>query len=140
MINLYLKFNGNTGGVLAFYREVFRAEEPTIMLYGDYVPEGSKVPPEILCDWVMHAELVICGSLVLFADDVTTLTFGNNIDISINLPNKEEGERIFLALREGGEVILPPMETFYSPFHAAARDRFGVTWHVIVDDAQYQSQ
>lgn len=132
MINVYLKFNGQTREVLDFYHDVFRTEKPRIMNYGDYVPEGSKVPAEELRDWVMHAELEIYGSTVLFADEVETLTLGDSIDLSLSLPNKAEGERIFQALQDGGAVIIPPVETFYSPFHAAARDRFGVTWHLIV--------
>lgn len=136
MINPYLSFKGNTREVLSFYSEVFNTKDPEIMNYGDYVPEGSTIPADELRDWVMHAQLEICGTTVLFADEVAPLSFGNNISLTVTYPSKEEGERVFLALSERGEVLLPPLETFYSPFHAAVKDRYGVHWHVIVGGEQ----
>jgi PhnB protein len=36
----------------------------------------------------------------------------------------------------GGKVTLPPTDTFYSTFHAAVKDKFGVDWNIVADEAQ----
>jgi hypothetical protein len=38
-------------------------------------------------------------------------------------------------LRVGGKVTLAPVEPFYSVFHAAVTDRFGVNWNVVAEEA-----
>lgn len=62
MITPYLIFNGNCREAMGFYHAVFGCGEPSIMPYGDYMPEGSKTPPELLREWVMHGEMVIRGT------------------------------------------------------------------------------
>jgi len=135
MITPYLVFSGNCKEALDFYRVVFHCEEPTVIPYGDYMPEGSKTPPELLREWVMHGEMVICGTNVWFADEAMAPAIGDNIKLSVSVPEKHEATAIFDALSEGGEVTLPPTETFYSVFHAAVTDRFGVNWNVVAEEA-----
>ena len=42
MITPYIAFNGDCKDALDFYRAVFHCDEPTVVNYGDYMPEGSK--------------------------------------------------------------------------------------------------
>jgi PhnB protein len=118
-----------------FYRSVFPCGEPKIMTYGDYMPEGSKTPPELLRTWVMHGEMVICGTNVWFADEATPFTKGDSIKLSASILSGKEAAAIFDALCVGGTVSLPPTETFYSVFHAAVTDKFGVNWNVVAEEA-----
>jgi PhnB protein len=104
MINPYLVFNGECNEVLNFYREVFHCAEPKIMPYGDYMPEGSKTPPELLRTWVMHAEMVICGVNVWFADEANPVTKGANVRLSATVPSGNESAEIFNSLSAGGNV------------------------------------
>jgi len=53
MITPYLTFVGNCKGALDFYQAAFHCDAPTILPYGDYMPEGSKTPPELLRTWVI---------------------------------------------------------------------------------------
>lgn len=55
MITPYLVFNGNCNDALDFYRTIFHCGEPKVLPYGDYMPEGSKTPPELMRTWVMNA-------------------------------------------------------------------------------------
>jgi len=135
MITPYLTFNGNCKEALDFYRSVFRCDEPTIMPYGDYMPEGSKTPPELLKTWVMHGEMVICGTNVWFADEATSPTKGDNIKLTVTFKTGKEASAIFDALSVDGTVTLPPTETFYSVFHAAVIDMFGINWNVMAEEA-----
>ena len=138
MITPYLTFNSNCKEVLAFYREVFHCEEPKVMCYGDYMPEGSKTPPELLRTWVMHGEMVICGTNVWFADEAIPPVCGDSIKLSATVSTVKEAKSIFDLFCDGGEVTLPPTETFYSVFHAAVTDKFGVNWNVVAEETPRQ--
>jgi PhnB protein len=135
MVTPYLTFNGKCKDALNFYRAVFDCGEPKVLPYGDYMPEGSKTPPELLRDWVMHGEMVICGTNVWFADEAEPPVIGNSIRLSATVPTGKGAASIFDALCAGGVVTLPPTETFYSVFHASVTDKFGVNWNVVAEEA-----
>lgn len=135
MVTPYLIFHGNCAEALAFYGEVFGGAAKGAMPYGDYVPEGPAPVPEGLAGWIMHAELDICGTNVWLADEPAIPAVGDNIRLSASVPTAGRARAIFDALAEGGRVSLPPTETFYSTFHAAVTDRFGVNWNVVAEEA-----
>jgi PhnB protein len=134
MITPFLVFNGQCKDALNFYKTVFGCSEPNVMPYGDYMPEGSQTPPELLRTWVMHGEMAICGTNVWFADDSEPPAVGNAIKLAVSVPTGKEAAAIFERLCNGGEVSLPPTETFYSVFHAAVTDKFGVNWNVVAEE------
>lgn len=138
MLAPYLVFNGKCKDALDFYREVFHCGEPKVLPYGDYMPEGSKTPPELLRTWVMHAEMIICGTNVWFADEAYPVVRGDSIKLSATVPSGKDAAEVFNALCVGGKVALPPTETFYSVFHAAVTDKFGVNWNVVAEEAPKQ--
>ncbi len=138
MITPYLTFNGNCKEALAFYRSVFPCGEPSILPYGDYMPEGSPTPPELLRSWVMHAEMTVCGTNVWFADSAQAPGNSGLITLSAIVPTEGEALAIYDALCAGGTVTLPPTVTFYSVFHAVVRDRFGVPWQIVAEEAPVQ--
>lgn len=138
MITPYLTFNGNCKEALAFYRSVFPCGEPSVLPYGDYMPEGSPTPPELLRSWVMHAEMTVCGTNVWFADSAQSPGNSGLITLSAIVPTEGEAMAIYDALCAGGTVTLPPTVTFYSVFHAVVRDRFGVPWQIVAEEAPIQ--
>ena len=138
MITPYLTFNGNCKEALAFYRSVFPCGEPSVLPYGDYMPEGSPTPPELLRSWVMHAEMTVCGTNVWFADSAQSPGNSGLITLSAIVPTGREALAIYDALCAGGTVTLPPTVTFYSVFHAVVRDRFGVPWQIVAEEAPVQ--
>ena len=138
MITPYLTFNGNCKEALAFYRSVFPCGEPSVLPYGDYMPEGSPTPPELLRSWVMHAEMTVCGTNVWFADSAQSPGNSGLITLSAIVPTGREAMAIYDALCAGGTVTLPPTVTFYSVFHAVVRDRFGVPWQIVAEEAPVQ--
>ena len=135
MVTPYLTFKGKCKDALDFYHAVFRCDEPKVIPYGDYMPEGSKTPPELLRNWVMHGEMIICGTNVWFADEAMPPVIGDNIKLSVTVPTGEDAAGIFAALCDCGEVTLPPTQTYYSVFHAAVTDKFNVNWNVVAEEA-----
>ena len=135
MITPYITFNGQCKEAIEYYRSIFPCEEPKVLPYGNYMPESSKTPPELLREWVMHGEMVINGTNVWFADEALPITTGDNIKLSATVKTGKEAQNIFNALSVDGKVTLPPTETFYSVFHGAVTDKFGVNWNVVAEEA-----
>jgi PhnB protein len=52
--------------------------------------------------------------------------------LSLNAANVSEAKRLFGALSDGGQVMMPLGKTFYSPCFGMTADKFGVSWMVIV--------
>lgn len=140
MINPYFVFHGQCREALAFYQAAFGGESPQILPYGEYVPQDLAEVPAGLSEWVMHAEMVLCGTKCWFADEAVPPRTGNAIKLAAAVPSAGEAGRLFGALSQGGSVTLPPTETFYSTFHAAVVDRFGVEWNVTAEEAPGQQR
>lgn len=135
MVTPYITFFGECREALAFYSAVFDSTISLSQPYGEYVPEGVDEPPHDLADWVMHAEMDICGTTFWFADEVAIpIVKGNTIKLTTKVPKKEDAERIFGRLNQGATVTLPPTETFYCSFHAALTDQYGVCWNIVSEE------
>ena len=140
-INPYLNFNGNTEEAFNFYKSVFGGEFQAIMRFGD-VPswEGCDGMPvaENELDKIMHIALPIGNSNILMASDALEsmkqkLTEGNNFSISINTDSKEEADKLFNGLAEGGKVEMPLADAFWGAYFGMFEDKFGIRWLVNYD-------
>ena len=134
MVSPYIVFKGNCKEALEFYERVFKSKVKRMQPYGEYVPQGINTPPENLNEWVLHAEMEICGTNFWFADDAQPITKGNMVRLTAIVPTAKEAKRIFEMLSDSGYVTLQPVETFYSTFHAALTDRFGVNWNIVAEE------
>lgn len=136
MINPYITFAGECHAALEFYQKVFQTKVEMSYSYEDYVPEGVSTPPNNLSNWILHAEMEICGTKVWFADEVAEpVTKGNMIKLTATVSTAGEAQRIFDALNNDAYITLPPTETFYSTFHAGIVDKFGVSWNITAEEA-----
>jgi PhnB protein len=61
---------------------------------------------------------------------------GTNSAVSISADTEEEGRRLFDALSEGGNVMMPFSEAFWGGLFGMFTDRFGVHWMVAFDKRQ----
>ena len=60
---------------------------------------------------------------------------GTNFSISIAADSRDEADRMFAALAEGGAVIMPQADTFWNSYFGMCRDRFGIQWMVDYTEA-----
>jgi len=135
MVTPYVVLEGNCKDALEFYERVFKSKVKMMQTYGEYVPDGIVTPPKNLNNWILHAEIEICGTNFWFADDTQSVNNGTMIRLAALVPTAMEALYIFEMLSDGGYVTLQPVETFYSTFHASVTDRFGVNWNIVVEES-----
>lgn len=133
MVTPYIVFDKQCEEAINFYEKVFHGKNKEIMRYNDYVPDTEQDLPADISNYVLHARMEIFDTEFTFADEFSEAVIkGNAIYLTVNPNTLDEGSRIYGALKAGGEVLLPPTETFYSPLHTTVKDRFGVLWNIIV--------
>jgi PhnB protein len=134
-VSTYLNFQGDTEEAFDFYASVFGTEfSVPLMRFGD-IPSGPGVPelPEHEQSMVLHVELPILDGHVLMGTDMLesngqVLRLGNNTTLNLEPDTREEAERLYAALSEGGSDTtgLDPMP--WGSLWGTCMDRFGVRW------------
>ena len=132
----YLNFPRSTEEAFAFYKAVFRTDYLGPIHRFDSVPQNPEQP---LADedrnLVMHVELPILGGHVLMGTDAPeSMGFnckpGNNIYINLEPDTREEADRLFNALSDGGKVEMAMQDMFWGAYFGSLTDRFGIQWMV----------
>jgi len=133
----YLNFMGNTEEAFRFYQSVFRTEFlGPIMRMRDVPPwPGQPQLTEAEQNMVMHVALPIVGGHLLMGTDALesmghTLVFGTNVSINLEPDTREETDRLFRALAEGGKVTMEPQVMFWGDYFGSLTDKYGVQWMV----------
>lgn len=131
-IDPYLFFDGNCEAAVEFYKGALGAEVEMLMRYRDSPePLPSGMLPSGWEDKVMHASLRISGALMMASDDCSRKSAGiNGFSLSMSVPDADTADRLFSALAEGGEVLMPLEQTFWSPRFGMVKDRYGVQWMI----------
>jgi PhnB protein len=50
--------------------------------------------------------------------------------LTLRMDGDVEAERVFLALSDGGRVLMPIQETFFASRFGQGQDRFGINWMI----------
>lgn len=137
-LNPYLNFNGNCEEAFNHYKAVFGGDFLMMSRFSEMPPGamGTEELPEEAANLVMHVTLPISESCVLMGSDCfpgQPATSGNNFSISISCDSKEEVDRIFAELSQGGGVIMPLDDTFWGSYFGMLSDKFGIQWMVSCD-------
>lgn len=137
-ISTYLNFGRETAHAFAFYREVFGTEYLVPPVRFGELPPVDQGGPEIAeadRDLIMNVQLPIAAGHVLMGTDSPTsmgmvYTPGNNVSLQIHVDDRVEADRLFAALGDGGEALMPLQDMFWGDYWGELRDRFGVQWMV----------
>jgi PhnB protein len=134
-VNPYLNFAGNTEDAFNFYKSVFGGEFFMVQRYSN-TPDADKLPPG-LKDKIMHISLPIGNNILMASDACEELGFtvkqGNNFYICVNPDSKEEADKWFNALAEGGKVNMPIQDMFWGAYWGDLTDKFGIQWMINYD-------
>ncbi len=137
-VQAYINFNGNCREAVEFYARVFQTDEPQFMLYGDIHEAADFEQDEAAKKLVMHTNLVISGSKVMFSDvpPGVPFTLGNNISLTIVSKEESEIRSAYEKLKENGTVIMELQETFWSKCYANVADKYGINWQLSLEEEQ----
>src|SRR5262249_48298261 len=126
-----LFFEGRCEEAFEFYRTTLGAEVTGLLRYKDS-PDRTMCQPGSE-DKVMHASFRV-GETTVFASDGRCggAPSFQGFALSLTVGSDAEADRTFAALGEGGQTIMPPTSTFFSPRFGMTTDRFGVTWMIYV--------
>ena len=134
-MNPYLNFDGTTEAAFNFYKSVFGTE-----FLGEINRIGNAPGCEGLSDEeknrVMHVSLPINnrGDILMASDTVPSmghkLNVGNNVYVSLHPESKEEADKLFAGLSEGGEVEMPMADMFWGDYFGSFTDKFGTRWMI----------
>jgi len=132
----YLNFNRNTEEAFNFYKSVFGTEFMGIMRHSDVpVPEGESGQSDEDRNLIINIALPIMDGHVLMGTDAPdsmgfTLNQGNNVHICLMPESREESDRLFTALSDGGKVEMPMQDMFWGDYYGSFTDKFGINWMI----------
>ena len=138
-VSIYLNFDGKAEEAFNFYRSVFGGEfeGQGIMRMKEMPPEpGAPELPEAVKNQVLHVSLPIINGFQLMGSDAPEaftgrkLAVGNNTYINLLPDTREEADRLFGALSEGGEIEMEMADMFWGDYFGSFTDRFGVRWMI----------
>lgn len=144
-VSIYLNFRGQTEEAFNFYKKVFGTEFLGPIMYNKDIPAQPGLPEFSEEDKhkVMHVTLPILGGTQIMATDMLEsmghkLIEGNNVTINLEPDSREETDRLFKALSEGGSEIAPMRDEFWG-YWGTCKDRFGIRWMFNFSASQNQS-
>ena len=134
-VNTYLNFQGQAEEAFAFYAKTFGTEITMLSRYSDMPAVGPGELPAEERNLVMHDELPIISGHVLMATDVLgsmgqEVRIGNNTTLCLDVDSREEADRLYGALSEGGSEGSPMADMPWGAYWGVTLDRYGIRWMI----------
>lgn len=134
-VNTYLNFRGQAEEALTFYAGVFGTELTELSRYSDMPGMAPAALPAEEASLVLHAELPILAGHVLMATDMLRsmgheTRVGNNTTLCLDVDSKEEADRLYGLLSEGGTQGSPMADMPWGAYWGVVLDRYGIRWMV----------
>jgi PhnB protein len=134
-VSTYLNFQGNAEDAFAFYKGIFGTDYlGPVFRVGDMPPgPGGPQLTEDEQSMIMHIELPIIGEHVLMATDMLSsmgqqVRIGNNTTINLEVDSKDEADRLYGALSDGGSEATGLNDMPWGSYWGCCLDRFGIRW------------
>ena len=144
-VHSYLNFADKTEQAFRFYEKVLGGKLSEFYRFGAMPQDGSfELTPEQK-SLVMHVGLELPGGQMIMGSDMLPgmgpkRVEGNNYSISVHPDTRQEADRIFNALAEGGSVTMPIADQFWGDYFGSLTDRFRVNWMVNYSDPAARHQ
>jgi len=141
----YLNFDGDCAEAFAFYARLFGGNIVYQGTFGEMPPQpGMPALPESAKGRIMHVHLQIREQALMGSDTLPAAPGQDpaqcgggyqqpqGLWVSIQAADAAEGQRLFDALSQGGQTVMPFAATFWSAGFGMVRDHFGTPWMVNV--------
>lgn len=131
-IHPWINFNGNAEEAFTFYKSVFGGEFAKIVRFKD-ISSAEFPVPEKEENKIMQIALPIGTNTMLIANDVPEILGRvnereNRSKILVRAESKEEADRLFAGLSDGGDVEGPMGDGPYGTYMGMFRDKYGIEW------------
>jgi PhnB protein len=135
-VSTYLNFQGQAEEAFASYAKIFGTEVTMLSRFSDMPAAGG--PGELPAEeknLVLHAELPIMAGHVLMATDMLRsmgqeTRIGNNTTLCLEPDSREESDRLYDALSEGGSEGSPMADMPWGAYWGVTLDRYGIRWMI----------
>lgn len=135
-IQPYISFNKNHQEAAEFYADIFRTDQPEIMLFGEMSlnsnfssSEESKMRSRYKSAKFHETKITLSDippkSPQVKGDKITLVIFSDDL---------EEIKVLYYKLKNGGKVQMPLQETAWSKAYASVIDQYGVEWQLNLED------
>ena len=130
--NTYVNFAGTCAEAFRYYEKHLGAKIGMMTTHGE-MPDPNHLNP----DWkekVLHARIAI-GDTELMAADIPNAEPMRSAYLTLRVGSDKEAERVYAALSDGGQLLMPMQETFFASRFGQVRDRFGMNWMILNERA-----
>ena len=130
----YLFFDGRAEEAAEFYKTALGAQVEAMLRYRDGPKDASPGcgPGNANEDKIMHMALRIGDAVVMGSDgECKGQTEFKGFGLSLAVANAAECDKTIETLAQGGHILMPPAQTFFSERFGMVADKFGVMWMVI---------
>ena len=125
----HLHFQGNCAEAFKFYADTFGGKIVFAMTFGE--APGAEQAPQDFRDKIIHARLDFGGQFLLGCDATPDhFQAPQGFNVMAALEDRDDAERAFKALSDGGSITMPFAETFWAKGFGMCTDRFGIPWMV----------
>ena len=144
-IHTYLNFDNKAEQAMRFYEKILGGKLTEIHRFGSMPQQGGfELAPEQK-NLVMHVGLQLPeGQMIMASDMIAGMgpkrVEGNNSSISVHPDSRQDADRIFNALAQGGTITMPIADQFWGDYFGSLTDQFGVNWMVNYTDPATRQQ
>lgn len=125
-LNPYLNFSGRCQEALDFYTQAFNGKVVMRQTFGQAPNAVAGINPS----HIMHAEFQAEGIYFMATDGMSPEppSSSNLVTLNIGFTELDEQSKVFNALQNGGEEIMPLNDTFWGARFGIVKDPFGIHW------------
>lgn len=124
----YVFFGGRCEEALQLYCDALSGRVRTQMRLGEVNPDVADEHKR----WIIHSELEVDGRLLMMAGDgmpsAPRPEGAGPVSLALGCDSTEQLEQVLGKLRDGGEVLIEPHDTFYGGRMGVVKDRYGISW------------
>ena len=126
-LSFHINFDGHCAEAFQFYEKHLDGVIGSLLTYSDS-PERENIADKWQ-DKILHGSISI-DNIELAGTDILLNEYQKpaGFCILVRVASEKKVKSLFSIFEKGGEVILPPQKTFWSPCYAIVSDRFGVPW------------
>ncbi|ASA25219.1 VOC family protein [Paenibacillus donghaensis] len=128
----YITLDGQAEAAISFYQQVFEAQLLFKQTFGEGPADPAHPMDEATGQRIAHSLLKIGASELYIADSEPgqPLQSGNILTICLTTDDAGTAAAFFHALEEGGHVLHPLVQTYFSPAYGMVTDKYGVTFQI----------